>query len=363
MKILSKILACASLVGVLSACNTDVDLNADWERTTVVYGLLDKNESTHFVKINKAFLGDGNALVFASIRDSSEFQAGQMNAYVEEIISGSVNRTFPLLDSNMQNKDENGLFYGPEHTVYYFEEPALNENARYRVVVDVQGESDQVYAETGLVQSFNITKPSQNIPGAMVQTQISFAIANPVDTSDYLSYAFIWQGVSEASRYQAYVTLNYIEVTTTDTTERALEWYLGEVRGNDNTEKNIKGYQFYTWVRDRIKNSASLNPSNLVYRKFNGLDFKVVAAGEDLDTYMEVNEPVTGIVQDRPEFTNVVNGIGIFSSRTAEENDYKFLNKNSLEELCKGQFTYDLEFCTDSAMWSGIQSDMQVWCP
>lgn len=363
MKILSKFLACASLVGVLSACNTDVDLNADWERTTVVYGLLDRNESTHFVKINKAFLGDGNALVFASIRDSSEFQPGQMNAYVEEIINGSVNRTFPLLDSNMQNKDENGLFYGPEHTVYYFEEPALNINAQYKVVVDFPDGSDQVYAETELVEDFDITRPLQNIPGAPSQTQIQFSNANPSDSSDYLTYAFRWNQANAATRYETYLVLNYIQVTTTDTTEVALEWYLGEVRGTDETEKNIKGYQFYVWLRDRISNSGSLNPSNLLYRKFNGLDFKVVAAGEDLDTYMEVNEPVTGIVQDRPEFTNVINGVGIFSSRTSEIIEYKFLNKFSLEELCKGQFTYNLEFCTDSVLWPGIQSDMQVWCP
>ena len=36
---------------------------------------------------------------------------------------------------------------------------------------------------------------------------------------------------------------------------------------------------------------------------------------EDLDTYLKVNEPITGIVQQRPVFTNINNGIGIFSSR------------------------------------------------
>jgi hypothetical protein len=30
---------------------------------------------------------------------------------------------------------------------------------------------------------------------------------------------------------------------------------------------------------------------------------------------MEVNEPFEGIVQERPSFTNINNGIGLFSSR------------------------------------------------
>ena len=38
----------------------------------------------------------------------------------------------------------------------------------------------------------------------------------------------------------------------------------------------------------------------------------LTAGNEDLNTYMQVNEPVTGIVTERPIFTNVNNGIGIF---------------------------------------------------
>jgi hypothetical protein len=37
--------------------------------------------------------------------------------------------------------------------------------------------------------------------------------------------------------------------------------------------------------------------------------------GDDIYTYINVNEPSIGIVQKKPEFTNVVNGIGVFSSR------------------------------------------------
>ena len=36
---------------------------------------------------------------------------------------------------------------------------------------------------------------------------------------------------------------------------------------------------------------------------------------EDLYTYMAVNEPFEGIVQERPVFTNINNGIGLFSCR------------------------------------------------
>ena len=36
---------------------------------------------------------------------------------------------------------------------------------------------------------------------------------------------------------------------------------------------------------------------------------------EDLNTYIQVNEPLSTINQQRPQFTNIQNGLGLFSSR------------------------------------------------
>jgi hypothetical protein len=50
-------------------------------------------------------------------------------------------------------------------------------------------------------------------------------------------------------------------------------------------------------------------------RYTNDLDVIISVAAEELNTYMEVNEPSNSIVQDKPEYSNITNGIGIFSSR------------------------------------------------
>ena len=36
---------------------------------------------------------------------------------------------------------------------------------------------------------------------------------------------------------------------------------------------------------------------------------------QDLKTYIDVNQPFSGIVQERPVFSNIDNGVGLFSSR------------------------------------------------
>jgi hypothetical protein len=45
------------------------------------------------------------------------------------------------------------------------------------------------------------------------------------------------------------------------------------------------------------------------------VDYVVSAAGVEYNTYLNVNEPSTSLVQDRPEYTNIENGFGLLSSR------------------------------------------------
>ena len=74
--------------------------------------------------------------------------------------------------------------------------------------------------------------------------------------------------------------------------------------------------------------------------------FDVVNAGEDLYYYMEVNSPEAAVFQARPPFTNIENGLGIFSARTTFNTIEDFpggelgfdLNKESLKILLEGEF-------------------------
>lgn len=68
----------------IQSCTTDVDLNAPYKSTTVVFGLLDPDSTLQWIKINKTFLGDGNNLDYAQIRDSSEYRWEEFKSLVLE---------------------------------------------------------------------------------------------------------------------------------------------------------------------------------------------------------------------------------------------------------------------------------------
>ena len=66
---------------VFTACETDFDTNATWEEVTVVYGLLDASVVTQHVRINKAFLGNMDALQMAQYADSINFDPSKDKLY------------------------------------------------------------------------------------------------------------------------------------------------------------------------------------------------------------------------------------------------------------------------------------------
>jgi hypothetical protein len=64
-----------------------------------------------------------------------------------------------------------------------------------------------------------------------------------------------------------------------------------------------------------------------------------------MNTYMEVTEPSLSLVQERPPFTNIVNGIGLFSSRfSKKQNDTLWVNQITKDELKVNPHTKNLGF-------------------
>ncbi|MCP4294029.1 MAG: hypothetical protein GY786_00280, partial [Proteobacteria bacterium] len=127
------------------------------------------------------------------------------------------------------------------------------------------------------------------------------------------------------------IRLNYFEVPngTTDTIPRYLDWPQGtqfadNTQGSGEIEIWVSGDAFY----DNL--DRKLDKTFVGHRLAGTVDYFVAAAGEEYDTYMNVNGPSTSLVQDRPEYTNIENGIGLFSSRYFKDRN---LQLNPLTEV------------------------------
>ena len=339
---------------IFSSCSTDFELNAPYETIPVVYGLLDQSKDTQFVKINRSFLGYGNNVDYAAINDCTHFE------YVVAVLE-EYNEFGNLIDHDtlkefMVGNLQPGIFYEDSQKVYYLEtdNDSLKEENTYHLKVSIPDKGLNFDAETDLIKGSWLNFKFQTIL-YLAGSGFKVADVDLATTEDgYLEQTLRWTTAERGKRYELMLRLHYTEVYNDLTEqEKFLEWNLGRQisvssSGGEEMFKDVSGGSFFNFVETQLQNYEN---EDQVMKRVLGMDaieIILTAGNEDLNTYMQVNEPVTGIVTERPIFTNVNNGIGIFASKYSTRVS-TFLSDGSMLEICAGQKTSGFKFCCDSA--------------
>ena len=339
---------------IFSSCSTDFELNAPYETIPVVYGLLDQSKDTQFVKINRSFLGYGNNVDYAAINDCTHFE--NVVAVLEEYNEFGNLIDHDTLKELMVGNLQPGIFYEDSQKVYYLEtdNDSLKEENTYHLKVSVPDKGLNFDAETDLIKGTWLNFKFQTIL-YLAGSGFKVSDVDLATTEDgYLEQTLRWTTAERGKRYELMLRLHYTEVyNDLSEQEKYLEWNLGRQisvssSGGEEMFKDVSGGSFFNFVETQLQNYEN---EDQVMKRVLGMDaieIILTAGNEDLNTYMQVNEPVTGIVTERPIFTNVNNGIGIFASKYSTKVS-TFLSDGSMLEICAGQKTSGFKFCCDSA--------------
>ncbi len=302
------LLLLSAITAVFQSCETDFDVTAPYKDITVVYGLLSQNDSVHYIKINKAFIGAGNALEYAQKEDSSTY-GNNLEVILREYSNGNALRTLSFDTTTIYNK-EAGVFYAPEQVVYKsaFIVPEIDD-LEYHLEIRNKITGQIITAQTPLISDFAVESPRP-------MRQINFTIESPQRIK--------WSSAKNGKRYNVSVRFWFDEVmvATNDTLPRYIDWNFSSVKsnsiqGSESLEILYVPTTFFTICKSLIpyKEIGPISENAVSARLANHVEFLFAVAGDDLNTYMEVNEPSSGIVQEKPDYTNIENGIGIFSCR------------------------------------------------
>ncbi len=342
------------------SCKTDFELNAPYEVVPVVYGFVDPAVDTQFVKINKSYLGDGDNFTYAPINDSTEFT--NVSGTVTAVKNGVEIDSYPLQEMYVTDIDE-GIFYSDSQKVYYWVPSSIDYDATYKIDVNINEGQYNVQAESGVVGIVNFSSLFRT--KVTTPNGVSFANTTSIGSNSYSDLGVEWTSAENGKRYEVKLIFKFEEHRLDGTIyDRVISTTISRQTGQSNTNdffQNYIGESFYTFIANRLQGNAE--ESDIEKRIFRALEFEVVVGDENLHTYMEVNEPASGIVTERPIFTNVVGGIGLFASRNTtflnERNingDPILLSLNSTRELVYGPITSSFKFCSD------LYSDPFVIC-
>ena len=284
-----------------SSCETDFNVNADWEEVTVVFGLLDQSQDRQYIRINKAFLGNESAYVMASLSDSLNYNPDSLEVKIEKLSnSGVVLQSIILTDTVMEKED--GYFATDNNIIYVFDtDNFLNEEKEYLLTVTNKLSGKVITSKTKLIHDINLMSSFDNPVYKM-------GFYN--QTGSFSNTTVEWSHSQNASIYQMTLYVNYTEYGQ-DTLEKTIHklYPIINFDGNTNFKQKISGEEFFNLI------AFNVPKDNTVNRRINNIDLLFSAASQDLKTYISLNEPPTGIVQERELFTNINGGIGLFSSR------------------------------------------------
>lgn len=302
-----------SVVMLFSACDTDFEVTSDWEDVTIVYGLLNQNDSVHYVKINKAFLGDGSLLGYASIQDSNEYQV-LLDAKLIEMDGSNIVSEIALDTITIYDKEE-GVFYYPEQIVYTTgvnNKVFLNADYTYNLEIENPETGKSVSSTTELVRDFTIVKPSLN------------SLTNPTiyisDNTNSTVVQWISSEYSKVSQLRILIQMREIDEDGEEIS-RTLEWEGFQKEWSDGTDggetvsRSFENTEFYELLYDRIPYDDDAEEDKIIERHMDMIDFEITCGAEAFSTYIDINEPSSSLVEYTPDYTNIENGIGVFSSR------------------------------------------------
>lgn len=316
-----------ALIFIVS-CSNDFELTEEWKDIPVVYGVLSKADTAHYIRIERAFLDPNtSALEQAKIADSIYYQ----NADVKLIHVSSGNE-FSLEQVDGRDEGyfrEDGVFAQEPNFLFkiHSSEIQLVGGDDYRLELDRNNGNPLVTAQTVVLNDLVLFRPLSG-------TNLRF--------DDNLFFTVSWREIPDAAFYDVSMIFHYNAQDPSNPNapfiQKEIFW---EVAKNiRDSEFRFLGDEFYA------KLAAGVDASINVPRNFLGVTVIVDAGGQSLFDYIQVGAANSGLTgsQELPDFTNLSEGLGIFSSRNSIQTERFQVATSTRDSIRTGRFTREFNF-------------------
>ena len=332
--------ALMALLVIVTGCSTDLNVLASYKESMMIYGLLNANDTAQYIKINKAFLGPGNALQMAQVYDSSAY-GKQLTVQLQQISPNyGLVKTITLTEDSSIQKSQ-GVFSAPKQ-ILWKTKAKLDSSCTYNLIVTNNSTHLQVSGSTGIVQGpQQLIQPSNTVlnftaPDS-VPINIEWITGNYSRIFSIIVRLYYYQlntstGVLDTTQYLDFVLPNQLSLTS---------------QSGQDLNVTFTGKSYYQYIQRVLPVNCNLKrylpPSS---KSPIALLFGI--GSQDLYTYIQISQPSTAINQTPPQFTDLNNGYGIFSSRYNVVYSGYRLGGSSIDSLYLGQFT-KLLFCSPTS--------------
>ncbi len=303
-------------------CEAELDVFREGEPTPVVYCILDQEKTTQSLRLSRSY----NSFAAYEAPESSDsllFDRA-LDVAIEQVNGTTVEKR--AFFTPVDVKKDTGFFPVTEHWVYQSDMEILP-NTTYKLIIYLNESDKIIYSTCTTVTPFDIVNPAY--PEVR---DINFqAEHNP---------SFYWTQSTNAGVYQLGFFLHYDEYIVDEVESKTMNLSFNTKFILENSghffSQSINSNQFYIKLNDQLESDPA------VFRKCTGLDAYVFCGGEELAYLIRLQ--TGGQTFSLMEYTNLYNGIGVFSSRLTRQIKGFKLTDQSIDSLAYGKYTYDLNF-------------------
>ncbi|MBS1638152.1 MAG: hypothetical protein JST26_19725 [Bacteroidetes bacterium] len=340
------------------SCKNDLKVLAPYKESVSVYGFLNANDTIQQIRINKVFLGEGDATVMAQNSDSINFPAGALTVTLERYKNGQKLAASATTSATSIVLTETVVATAPgpfstTQRLYITKEKLFN-SGDYKMTIKINSSGKEFTSTATILDSVKATSTKP--------LTLSPVHPFPVGTtpqSAYIDYSnttvkqkIKFYSIPNARLYNVVMRFHYRDTLLDGSVNSKYADYTfptvksDGLAGNENLEVDFDASDFYANLANMINAAPPVN--NLRNRAADYLEYIVYAGSQDLSDFLQVNAPSTTIAQDKPYYTNISNGgVGIFATRSRFSIG-KDLANIFIDQLALNHYTCPLKFCNSS---------------
>ncbi len=367
------------LVLSFTSCKNKLEVFAPGEESVSVYGILNPNEGIQNIRINKVYLTDGDALVAGQDNSQINYGPGELTVTLQRFMSGSTTPTLTSVGNGTKKEivltetvitTEGGTFNTSQRLWQTTDK--LYNTGDYKLTIKNNSTNAIFTAQTTILDSVKPSGLQQPMPFLYLANNPSAYPmhgnypANPISTDKpkYVNYDvptstyyIKFRSIVNARLYGVIMRFHYIDsligggvnydyvnynFTTTKSTDLNGGLLIEDFK--------FTGNNFYENVARELAKKPTANIKN---RKSFYLEYIVQAGAENLSDFLQINAPSNSIAQDKPSYSNITGGVGIFSSRS-RSTVTKDLWNDFIDRIACHPSTNPYLFCNSSGVTSPV---------
>ena len=313
------------LISIFAACTENVDLYSDGQPTPVVYCLLDPSDSIQYIRIGRSYQG-GSADVRISPDPDSTVWNITHEVYIEEYTGDVKGNTYRFAPDSFIKKDS-GFF------------PVTNLRIYSSSFKPDPGKSYQLYVYFPDLNKMVSSKimihgvPVIEDPLPLSIRKINFEPGQP--------FVIRWLPGENTGVYELIFRLYYRDSSATGEEFNSADYSSGgifDLKTDQLQEYGMGGPAFY----DAMAKNIPVVPG--IVREVISVEFIMISGGIDLGFHYRAGVETGSNFTNFSEYSNMRNGLGIFSSRSIARVPNLALSFVTIDELARNAKTATLNF-------------------